>query len=603
MEKLKPILAHRFWIISAPAILLPLIAWWMASGKLAAHIDERETALKAAFDSIPPADNPNDTWTAGLTVINKSIEKQNEESAHFLWQSQERLMFWPDDIEDTMAKIAYRETIPQNARNLFRTSYRSSWRDVFKTVKPYDVETGKGLVLFDEAAAPQIEEGLWETQPPTSDEMWDAQEDVWLLKAILESIQRVNALSLRVTESPIRSVEILEFRGGSKTPAGGGAAAGMGAGSMPAMPGGDMKAGGPMAGGPAGRGGSIGGGANNAGGGPAPADFPPEDEFGSQVGASEGDGAAKGSAPAAPGAMAGPMAGGAARGGMFGMDGGQKLIRYVDDEKDMPFKTRGFYLQVVMEIRHVPDLMVELTNNPYPVRIVRVQQADLMMDDVSTLGGSGTIGMRGGRGGMPMGGPMAGGVGKASGRTRSPAASRNPMGGRASPMGRGPMAGGKAPAGGTMGGLGSGMETAEYQAMAQSALSDPDLCTVAIAGVMTIYRPVAPKEATPGTSAPDSDPLAGGVDTPASDDETADETAEDMSDSEDGVPSEDDAESDPAAENDDPASEDTDGEPAESDPDATEPPPDESNPDDAKAEPADDDAPPADEPETEPSES
>ena len=37
--------------------------------------------------------------------------------------------------------------------------------------------------------------------------------------------------------------------------------------------------------------------------------------------------------------------------------------RYVDDDPALPYKTRGFYLSVVMDHRRVPELIAALTAN------------------------------------------------------------------------------------------------------------------------------------------------------------------------------------------------------------------------------------------------
>lgn len=272
-----------------------------------------------------------------------------------------------------------------------------------------------------------------------------------------------------------------------------------------------------------------------------------------------------------PGAAAGGAAGGAA-GANFG--GTTKLIRYVDDDKDMPFKTRGFYLQVVMEIRHVPELIVELTNSPYPVRVVRVQQADVMMDDVDTSGGGFSRSPMG-RSRLPGG---MGEAGQASTRGRGMGSSRGPLGNRASSgAGRGPLGAAKGGDSFRTGPGSSAQDTGDFEAVAQSALSDPDLCTVAIAGLMTIYRPVEAKETTPGTSPPPRDVIASGADVSDGGEEPAadDESTEEMSES-DSEPSADDSE--PVSEDDGSESENTDDENSDDEP-AT----DESNPDDSES--------------------
>jgi hypothetical protein len=131
----------------------------------------------------------------------------------------------------------------------------------------------------------------------------------------------------------------------------------------------------------------------------------------------------------------------------------KKRLRYVEDNEQ--FKTRGFYLELVIDHRYLPQLLAELSNMPWPSRIVRVHQVD---HDISDVGG-----------GMTAGGGM-------EGARRS----MGPMGfGGASRMQR---------------------EGDTPRPDHTAALANPFLVDCAISGLITLYKP--PKETAPAPGTP-----------------------------------------------------------------------------------------------------
>ena len=176
------------------------------------------------------------------------------------------------------------------------------------------------------------------------------------------------------------------------------------------------------------------------------------------------------------GAPAGAHGGaGGAAGGGGGGGGSRWWIRKFDAtlmmiKAGLPYKTRGFYLSVVMDHRKVPTLISELTSSAscaWPVEIVRVQVTRIFDDDVE------------GSAGGTMGGGFAG----------------NPFGqaGSKKPIPKGPMG----IDGPILGGAGAGAPVNNPQADAaqaalDNALQDPFMARVALCGIITLYTEVKP---------------------------------------------------------------------------------------------------------------
>lgn len=490
MDKLKPILAQKFWILSAICLILPLTGWWLATGAMAQTFQTRKKAIDDAFSGIPQP-GPNNNWTMRVEALNKEEEQKVKQTGDFLWGQQLELMTWPKDVVDGVEKAGYRGEIAAKTRSDYRSAYEVEIVELHKIPSPLDPLTGEGLVDFPIEIIPYLGWGA-SNIPPSSVEMWDTQEDIWLYRSLLQAVATINKQygSLSIVDSVIKQIKYLELRGG--TPggakaaaeaagalAGAGAEGAAGAGAMPGMPG----PGGPRGAEGGGLSGLLGG--ASGGGDSMNASFDPAEQLGSdEMAAPTPEGGAD---PAAAGA-AGP-GGPAGPGGLGMMAGGQATVkkRYIDETPK--YKTRGFYMEVVMDHRKLPEFIAELSDSRWPVRVIRVQQVDVDLADVNATAGVGTTGPGGGRGpgmgrpgGMPgampggRGAEMRGGAG--IGRP-GPAAGAGGIG-RAAPR----------PAGGVpRGGIGAEGGVTESTVDVQAAMSDPYLVNVALSGIFTLYLP------------------------------------------------------------------------------------------------------------------
>ncbi|MGE5194616.1 MAG: hypothetical protein ACM3U2_19155 [Deltaproteobacteria bacterium] len=530
MDQLKQVLKYQFWILLGIALILPLVGWAMSRSGMMADASERAKKLSSLDSSLTATQNdPNDDWAKSVEVINREQEKQKDLAWGALYELQAPFHVWPANMPDDPAKI---DTMHQDIYS--RTGYVSEIERIRKIVKPVDEDGQNGLVVFPEELLPALQEG-WKFQAPSRAEIEAAQEDIWLYTALLSAIARVNDQAPSVYDAPVREIVELLLRGGG--PKGSAAGGSGGTGGVKAASGGSnagLKSGGQemmmmksvpgisMAGGAdAGGVGGVGG----VGGG-QDVKINLDEELGPERPASDTKSDAKpGSAASGGGAASKIPSGGAmsmmsegiqglssgmGTSGRSGRGGGANINRYCEDKKK-EWKTRGFSLEVVMDHRRVPDLLVELSNCPgWPINILRVhvadtQDEDLVRDDGG--GGLGGMGMAGGPpggrfGGGPMGGPdmmkmMA--PRKGAARAAAPEGLGAPpgLGGRPKPA--------------------AGRDSEDFEvgetssANRPSPLDDPNLARVAIVGVIYIFnQPKEPPAAAPG-SQPQSAPAAAPV--------------------------------------------------------------------------------------------
>jgi hypothetical protein len=505
MEKLEPILKQKFWILLGLGVVMTLTGWWLATGTLAASIDARTTKVKAAFDQIPSGEIPNSDWSTKLAARNTEQDRSVRNTAALLWERQQQRMTWPDSVADFTKKIEYRGEIPLAARENYRLAYGYDVRRVWESVRPFIQVDGSGVVLYgqNEKVLPQR---TWGQLAPSSAEMWDAQEDLWLLESLLQSIVEVNGRDGLRADASIHVIEKLELCGGlpasqrKAAPSGGPGSTG-----MPGSAGAHGAAGAMTMGAPAGFGNESGmgtgmgmGAGGRSGMSPLPsADFDRTEEFGS-----DGSGGARGMGGGFPGAAGAAGAHAASATGMPGATPGaaaaNTVRRYIEDDAALPFKTRGFYMTVIMDHRKIPSFIAELSaseKSAWPVEVVRVQWVRLHDDDVGT--GSGVMGTGGGK-------PFSLSSLSATGAMGSSGYPANPGGFEPVNEGSGSF---NNPTFGASGDPNTNNSTISQAAAGvaalESALQDPFMARVALCGFITLYKEVKPEPvvAAAGTQA------------------------------------------------------------------------------------------------------
>lgn len=494
MDQLKKVLKYQFWILLGVAIILPLVGWVMARSGLVAEAASRQDKLKGLMGQLTAGpEDPNGDWEKGLGAINSVQVTEVRAAWETMYDRQKPLMTWPKNF--TSAADPSKATLTD--QEVFRTTYSRELTEVWKVVRPIELDPMTGVTSFpDPQAGLPNSASDWETQPPTPAQIIAAQEDLWLLKALLTAIDEVNKDATSQIDAPVKLLQICELKGGSTGGAARPAASSSGAMSSAGMTGMSAQFMDGMSG-------ARNRGAAGEGGKSASATFSPADEFGPEVDA-PGAGGAKSNSPmssssmSSSGSSAAMMVGSAApKGGTDGTRrGGATKGRYIEDKKE--WRTRGFYLELVMDHRRVPELLVTLSNSPWPIRITRVQQVDYADEDLVDAPGSSGL-----AGGTEMRPGISGPPGISSMMPRPGSSTASSLGPSRPLLSRPP------------GAISTEGESADGRGL--SAFDDPMLANVAVSGVFTIFKKPdePPQQATPqsGPGTPTATPPAAGAQT------------------------------------------------------------------------------------------
>ena len=499
MDKLKPIITHHFWLVFLVTLGLPPTAWWMTSAALSKETEDRENALNQVINGISSGQGiPNDDWING---VNRQIDirkEQNRLALDRLWQAQVGMMHWPPNVKQYMEMCPYRGKLEDQRINdilpdLYRNDYQDEVIRVWMLTEP--VFDGKMIpkkgvprkVVFPYDKMPRVPDGKWQLLPPTWPEIWNSQEDLWLLSELFKAVQRVNAPTTGIVDSYVKAIVRVDLFGGKRLGADevGGSAGGGQEGSPEMAIYNVGSPGGPGFGGAAGVSTEI---------QTKEALFNLGEEyeaFGLAAVGTQG--------PDAAASMEyNPMATeSGSSGDQSTNDPNEDEKRYVASEE--AYRTRGFRLQVAIHQMQVPELIRELLNCQYPVEIVRFQQKAVNPDEPGGTSKTGSGGPGGGYSGTGGAGNVAYNPGEADTGDE----------GGFDPT---------AIVGTGVDGPGAGTEEAS-QVVIQTAMAELDIVDLVIVGELYLYNPPiidedgdgVPDETTEGD---DSEAAADGTTTP-----------------------------------------------------------------------------------------
>ena len=499
MDKLQPFIKYHFWFLFIPAFIMPPLAWWMTTSDLQATITERTDALDASYSSISDGKNkPNDDWIAKAEDLIRIRNETNTRTVERLWEWQKSLVKWPPSVAPVMNSCPYRGKVEHDVNPLARrvpTDYRRNYgrevRRVWLLSEPIGHENdpipsgAPKKVWFPRSQMPQVPATKWELLPPSFIEIWNSQEDLWLLEQLMLAVQRTNSSSNSISDSFVREIREIGLFGGTRVQPNEASADSAASGSPNPM----------MSGAPA-----FGGARKTGRQIPTSARFNLETEFKVKgLTAVTGRRSSSGLSQMNESMV---MPGGTEAASTTATASDDLNVdenRYIT-VKDA-YRTRGFHLVVTVHQQYVPDLIRELLDSQYPIDIIRMEQVARNPDEPDGSTGSRSGGPR--SGGPTDFGPGASGPGASGPGAMFDSGEQEPdIPAEGGGEGEDP--------GDAFDESGEGETTVApiTNSAVQLALSELDLVEFAIVGEMYLYNPPKPAEGE------EAAPVEGTVTTP-----------------------------------------------------------------------------------------
>jgi hypothetical protein len=383
-EVVRLMIKYRFWIAVGIAALFGVIAYFVGAGPVRQKADEETKKIKAAENDVKQYTSPAiPTRDYKPIVLEKTGVMTGDVNSAWklLYDRQAPLLTWPERVQERFRKWG-REWPANEDRgkvNLAIVDYIEAYKAyvdmVYKTCKPFDFESGQGIVV-----APPEENLL---QPavfapehlPGLSAVWSAQERLWIQRTMLEVVAQVNKNAKDWNSAIVKQIDALEV--GSSI-----------AQDQRSVAKGETLKEAPLI--------------------LAPGETAPDPAGGGGAAASGG----VANAPGAGGAgrlamMTGPRSGGG--GGGAGGSTDPQTVFYVQSGNEAQYKILPVMITVLIDQDRVQDFLVELENSPMAIQVMdfellrpsaRVVKPEKGGDASGSIGMSMMGGMGGGIGGM-----------------------------------------------------------------------------------------------------------------------------------------------------------------------------------------------------------
>ncbi|HTM54648.1 MAG TPA: hypothetical protein VL175_11500, partial [Pirellulales bacterium] len=226
MDQVKAILSqlrkHHFWLLSVIAMIAGFVGWFMATRSLSAAYEANKSTVNGKFTALQgilSTDKPpNAAWGEGIG----KLTTKEKEAVRIAWEKvyneQKQHLEWPPELGDKFLNFVKNNppeaTIPRDLCALYQDRIiKSEFPRLLAIIEaqPYNVKTPlpDGRAKPGEQAAPaaKVEEAkvVWESGSqqeaekmlnfqtvPSSAEVRQAQEDIWVYKAVLNVIRNMN---------------------------------------------------------------------------------------------------------------------------------------------------------------------------------------------------------------------------------------------------------------------------------------------------------------------------------------------------------------------------------------------------------------------------
>jgi hypothetical protein len=370
-EFLRQVIKYRFWISISVAALFAVIAYFVGSGPIKARTTKEESTITTAEKGVKAYASGGYTDQYKPIVEEKTAVLETDVNAAWksLYDRQAPLLTWPEAVQERFRKWGRKWPEEEDKGRVlyaiidYMEAYPAYVTMVYKTFKPFDYETGEGIVV----AAPEqalLRPAVFQTEkPPDLGKVWAAQERLWIQRTLLEVVAQVNKNAKNWDTAIIRQIDALEV------------------GNSMAQ---DQR--------------SI---AKSDELAEAEKIFAPGEEVTEESGGGGGAGGAAGAMANMMGGKRGEMMGGRL-GGAAAQDGAAVFYLKPADDKGQ-YKMLPILMTVLIDQDHIQDLLVEMENSPMSIQVMDFELARPISRVVKPEKGTAFAGNMGG--GM-MGGMM-----------------------------------------------------------------------------------------------------------------------------------------------------------------------------------------------------
>jgi hypothetical protein len=218
-EVLRQMIIYRFWISAGLAALLPMIGYFVAVGPIQAKADAEAAAIKSADADVKKytsGDLPNNQYKPIVAEKTEILTKDVDNSWRKLYQRQAPLLTWPSRVQDRFTKWGrqWPKDVDSGAVRFAIIDYINAYpayvNQVYQSFRPFDSESGKGVV-FAPPEAMLLRPAQFDLKElPDLGKVWAAQERLWIQRTLLDVVAQVNGDAKTWDEAKLKQINALE---------------------------------------------------------------------------------------------------------------------------------------------------------------------------------------------------------------------------------------------------------------------------------------------------------------------------------------------------------------------------------------------------------
>ncbi|HEV3203230.1 MAG TPA: hypothetical protein VGY77_02550 [Gemmataceae bacterium] len=194
------LIKEHFWFLLSllvPLVLISMILLGSTSTTIIAGQEKNVKDAKTKLESIPKSGPKNSQWMEKLEVRDKLADEQKSKIWKKAWEDQVSFMTWPENLSrellDSLNKMYFGAEIPERIRSKYgdKEIYSPQFYQAIEVVQPKD-PFGRVVVQTANAWETLIRIPVINIRPPTSEDIWLAQEDAWVQRGMLQIVRNAN---------------------------------------------------------------------------------------------------------------------------------------------------------------------------------------------------------------------------------------------------------------------------------------------------------------------------------------------------------------------------------------------------------------------------
>jgi hypothetical protein len=229
MDKIKPILAvlkqRHFWVLCGVVLILSLVSWSSGKSYFSAEYTKQKGSLSSKFSALQTIsstpNHPNQSFSDQATVIATDLKQKTYAAWEQVYNAQKSELGWIEDPQN-LGELPPEGDLPKPTLNIFRYYYSQNYipqlfsQQVINLVRPVLVAEGAeprttGVIHWDQSQRDAIKNRYAWKAVPTSKGVRLAQEDYWIYRAVLQTINAANAGATETYEAAVKQIRKLEI--------------------------------------------------------------------------------------------------------------------------------------------------------------------------------------------------------------------------------------------------------------------------------------------------------------------------------------------------------------------------------------------------------